>query len=443
MTANTPTFNAGRAWLVTAISIICSICIAFVTFKAMTAAPYMMAYFQVDIGTYGAITSSVGLLTIVGSIPVGFLLAKMGPRRLMIMVLAGCAISGYLQIACVGAGFMVFMWLGGIAGFFYGMWAACGPMLVTAWFPAEQRGMPNSISTIWISLAMMIILNISAPLFAMAGGTPENPEPIGFLNIFWLMSILLTICVVLCIFFVRMPKPENSFLEAVPEGGEQKKSKFTDGFKNLGTWMLLLIFLAYGFVTASYGNYFPTYLTAPVVSDDPLVAGGGLGMDFLAANSMSSITTYVMIAVNIIWGFVLVKIPNRRYNFLVIIMAAGLGILSLFMFSMPSEGFIPTWQILYGVFSQLFPPVCFAMLPEMANSPDELSASIGIVVFISMVAGTATAITIGAVTAAGGWGACFWVMLVLLVIAVLAAVILLPFYRKKFNERHGAATVAA
>ena len=183
MTTTTPTFKAGQAWLVTIISILASLGMALSTFKAMTTVVYMMTTFGIDIGTYGSVTSAIGTLSIIGSIPAGAMLAKLGPKRLMIICLAAGALSAYLQIfTCAmfaaDGNFLMWMVMGVLGCFFYGMWTVNGPLLTTAWFPNEKRGLPNSISTAWVSLAMMLLLTVSAPLVALGGDSPY-----AFLNI--------------------------------------------------------------------------------------------------------------------------------------------------------------------------------------------------------------------------------------------------------------------
>ncbi len=434
MSATAPTFKKGQAWLVTIISILCSLVVAMVTFKAISTAPLMMQYFGVGIAEYGSVTGIVGALAIVGAIPSGIALAKMGPRRLMILIMVISIISTFLQIIMINAGasFVAFMAVGGLGAFVYGMWTVNGPMLVTAWFPAEKRGLPNSISTAWVSVAMMIILLVSTPLFMIAGIDPSTGtvNPYGFIYVWWMIAILLIISLILCLIFVRMPKPENSFLEAAPQAEGQKKAKFSDGLKLPAVWMLIIMFLVYGFITAAYGNYYPTYLNSPVEQS-------GLGMDLGSANLLSSVTTYVMLAMNFIWGFVLNKIPNKGYGVLNLVISILTGLVGIAMFNMPNVGIVAPYLIIYGIVSQMYPPVCFAMLPEVVDSPEQLSAGMGVLAIFSNLAGVMATILVGIVQGAfGTWQSLTLLMVIFTIATIVAALVFMGIYRKKFAQKH-------
>ncbi len=441
-TAAQPTFKAGQAWLVIIITIICSLSMAMVTFKGLSTAPLLMEYFSVDIGSYGTITAAIGAVAIIGSVPSGIILAKLGPRRLVILCLAVGAASAYLQIigaAIPGIDYLTFMLMGVPGSFVYGMWTVNGPFLTTAWFPAEKRGLPNSISTAWVTLAMMIVLNVSTPLFSIDGINPETGDVYasGFIYVWWAIAILMTICVVLAFIFIRMPKPENNFMVGM-EGGQQNKGSIIAGFKNFGVWMIIVMFLLYGFVTAAYGNYYVTYL-----NDD--VAAGGFGMSVGDSNLLSSVTTYVMLAMNFLYGFLLNKIPHKHYGTFSLIITILTIIVAFAMFNLPGVGFVAPFLIVYGIVSQMYPPVCWIMLPEITDSPEEFSAASGVVSVIANVAGVLATAVVGVVQGAfGTWQSITIPYAVLSVLGLIAAIIFIPFFKKKYAQhRAGEAAPAA
>ncbi len=422
MTETTPIYNPKKAWLATGIVILVAVFAAMVTFRQMTVVPLMMEYFNVSVGTYGNMSALVSLTTLIGALASGPLQAKIGPRKLMIICLILFILSLGLQIIAgyMNFDFVTFMVLNVFGSIAYGAWMTAPPVIIAAWFPAEKRGLPNSISATWISFAMLIILVVSNPLVALSGDSS-----FGWINIWWMIFILMVIGLVLVLVFGKMPTAENDFMEKVPEG--QPRAKMSDGLKNSGVWMLILMFLTFGFATAAFGNYFPTYLNAEV-------AQGGLGVDLEEANNLTSISTYVMVIVGFVWGFVLNKIPNRRYDLLMFIVILLTALSGIIMFILPNTAVIVPYMIFYGVISRLFPPVCFVIVPEICRSQEEVSVSVGILSVISNLIGTvATSICGSFVDIFGNWNSIVIPNIIFAIIGIIAGIALFPIYKKKFT----------
>ena len=339
-------------------------------------------------------------------------------------------VSLVLQIwgAYAQVDFTVFMWLNLFGSIAYGAWMTAPPVVIAAWFPNEKRGLPNSISATWISFGMMLVLTFSMPLVGLSGD-----DPMGWINIWWGILILMCIGFVLVLIFGRMPKAEESFMETAESTGE--KVSMADGLKNSGVWMLIIMFLTFGFATAAFGNYFPTYLNA-----DPSM--GGFGIDLTEANGYTSISSWVMIVTGFVWGFVLNAVPNKHYdklNLVVIILTAACGVT---MFILPSTGFIVAFMVIWGIISRTYPPVCFTILPEITKSQEECSVATGILSVVSNLIGTA-ATSICGMCAAVSWNTIWIPSAIFAVLGIVAGVLLIPIYQKKFAERHANDALAA
>ncbi|MGI6216236.1 MAG: MFS transporter [Coriobacteriales bacterium] len=443
MAETAPVYNAKRAWLVTVMVVIMATFAAIVTFRQMTVVPLMMEYFQVDIGTYGNVSALVSLFTLVGALVSGPFQAKYGPRLLMLICCILFFVSVALQIWAAYAGFpfVVFMFLNVFGTLAYGAWMTAPPVVIGAWFPAEKRGLPNSISATWISFGMLIVLTTSTPLVEMGGDSP-----LAWVNIWWMLFVLMIIGFVLILIFGKMPGPENSFLPKAEETGE--KAKMSNSLKNSGIWMLILCFFCFGFATAAFGNYFPTYLEAPATAyTDPttgiVTAGGGFGMDMAEANSLSSICSYVMVVMGFVWGFILNKIPNKKYNTLNLWVMIFTAIAGVIMFDLPGSGAVIAYMFFYGIVSRLFPPVCFTILPEICKNQEEVSMGTGVLSLVSNLIGTlATSICGTMVAVTSNWNSLFWPNLFFGIVGLVAAIALMPIYRKKFAAKHQLDAVA-
>jgi len=444
MTATTPTFKAGKAWLVAAVVIIAATFAAIVTFRQMTVVPLLTAYFGIDVAEYGNVSAIVSLFTLVGALASGPLQVKIGPRMLMIVCFILFLIGTGLQtVAALGGwGFIPFMGVNIFATIAYGAWMTAPPIVIAAWFPAEKRGLPNSINATWISFGMLIVLTVSQPLVEMGGD-----NPLAWLNIWYMLIILMIIGLVILILFARMPKPDNDFMEKAADTGE--KAKMGDALKNPAVWFLMFMFIAFGFGTAAFGNYFPTYLQAPTEAIvDPatgiVTPGGGFGVDPGTANTWSSWSTYVMIIVGFLWGFVLNAVPNKHYdklNLFVMIVTCAAGCI---MFVLPSAAIVLPFMIFWGFASRLFPPVCFVIVPEVTKNQEEASVAVGAMAVVSNLIGTIATSVCGMIAVgAATWNACLWPNVLVSVIGIVCAVLLMPIYAKKYAAKHSTENVAA
>ncbi len=426
MTDESPIFEAKKAWLATSTVIIAGIFAAMVMYRQMSVVPLLMEYFGVSVGTYGNVSAIVGLFTIVGALVSGPFQAKFGPRRTMIvcLILFTLTMSFQLLVAYLAPNFILFMAFGVFGYMAYGAWMVVPPVIIAAWFPSEKRGLPNSISTAWISFAMLILLTVSNPLVALAAD-----ESFAWINIWWMILILLLIGLVLVLLFGKMPSAEHNFMEKIPEGAS--KAKMRDSLKNSGVWMLILMFLSFGFTTAAYGNYFPTYLSASVDQ-------GGFGIELSDANSLSSISTYIMVVVGFLWGFVLNKVPNKRYNTLILVVMVLTVINGVAMFALPSASLLIPYLIYYGIVSRVFPPVCFVIVPEISETQEEISLSIGILsVFTNLMNSVANGLCGTLVDVTGTWNSIVIPSSIFGLIAIVAAVGLFSIYKRRAKDHQG------
>ncbi len=432
MAASAPVYNAKKAWLVAIVVIIVATFAGIVTFRQMTVVPLLTAYFGVGIAEYGNVSAIVSLFTLVGALASGPIQAKFGPRKLMIWCVILFFISTLLQVICAYAGssFEVFMFANLFGTLAYGAWMTAPPIVISMWFPSEKRGLPNSIAATWISFAMLIVLTVSNPLVALGGG---DANPLAWVNIWWFLLILMAVGFVLLLVFAKMPGAENNFLEK--QDPNAPKAKMSDGLKNGGCWMLMLLFIAFGFGTAAFGNYFPTF-----AADDPTM--GGLGMSLADANAATSVSSYVMVIFGFVWGFILNVIPNKHYDILNLVVIILTGVAGCMMFVLPGVGAVIPFMVFWGLVSRLFPPVCFTIVPEISSSMAEASVITGLLSLVSNLVGTAATAIVGN-CAAAGWGTALMPNIVVTIIGIVAAVILIPIYRKKFAARHANDEVAA
>lgn len=210
-----------------------------------------------------------------------------------------------------------------------------------------------------------------------------------------------------------------------PEDAGKPKASLIDGLKAPGTWLILIMFFMFSFLTSSFAGFFPTYLQQD------------LGMDMVSANSVTSVATIANIVAGIAGGFLLNRIaPSKRsvYLFVVTIL---IGVCGIAMYNMPGIAMVIPFCIVYGLISQLFPPTAYAIAPETAYSPDTVSGTLGVITFGSNLAGACgTFITSVVMTAFGNsWQAATIPNALFAVLAVVAGAALI-LYMKKRSQQH-------
>jgi MFS family permease len=450
MTATAPVFKPGRAWLVTILQILGSIGFGLGMYKAMTTMTLMITYFRIDFTLYGSLTGVISLCALITAIPGGLIMAKIGAKNLALTCLGlGCLgnlMPTILLLACGRETNFVLMTCLGIPSMLgWGAMSVAGTALVSAWFPPKKRPLPMGCCGMFASLSMLMVQFLSAPLIGMAsyeGFTEEEiafcygQSPAGVVTVTVAFTIYITVVTILCFIFMKDPKPENSFLGATAAdesaGGQgYDVGKSSDGFKNLGVWLCVIVFFCYSWCSMSYANYWPTY-----IESDPSM--GGFSVEPVTANMFTTAVSYSMIAVSLVVGFLLTKINRGHWWILLLIVMLCICFNDVFMFDIPNAGWFIPVLIVYGCTSELWPIITYTLVPEFVDSPKALGAALGLVSFMLNITGT-IANTINGIIVDNqvymgvGWHALATPLRILAVVVIIAGVALIFTWRKRWD----------
>ena len=340
----------GRAWAAGLASIFATLCFACSQFKVTSTMVFIMDGWGVSLATAGLLmTLSSGTVMLV-ALPGGAILQKLGPRKTLLGVIAfGILFNAMGALASSFAVLAVSRFLEGLC---LGLITIVTPAVIAQSFPAEKRGLPMALFSLWVPAGMLCILNICnfvTPLY----GWQAN---------WWVVAALLGVALVVCSLLVK-----DGADGALEEGGAVKTEPVVDGVqagerglwlrgvKSPGPWCLGIVFFSYSVGLGAYNTYFPTYLTQT------------FGMESAAANDIMSVSMMTMMLVGLIWGVVMNRVPNRFHGIMLVVSAALYCVAMAVQFNLPSLSLAIPVVTFVGLASQLVAPLIYDVLPETVD----------------------------------------------------------------------------
>ncbi|MBE6473037.1 MAG: MFS transporter [Coriobacteriaceae bacterium] len=407
-------FNAGKAWLVVIIAIIAQVTFAIGLMKVPANMGLVMAGFGVDPVAAGNLMNANGIVALIISLPAGMIMQRLGARNVLIAALAITMCGNLLGIFAGADNFSMLIASRAIEGFGYGMQVVTTPQLISEWFPAQLRGLPNGIDSIWFGIGQLVILNVAAQLPGVQEGV--------WLGSWWFTIICMAVLLVLVIIFVRSPSAQENQLEMeeAPEGSA--KASIVAGLASPTTWLLLFIFFLFGYVNSAFASYYPTYLQQD------------FGMDMATSNGMTSVATIAMLISGFVGGIILNKVKVTKRPMYLLILSVLVGIMGLVMFNLPSTDALIPFLVVFGFVLQLFPGTAYSVAPEAAASPETVPTTMGVLGIGQNFAGVfGTLITsLVMVNMGNSWQAATIPNGIFMVLGVVCAIAMVPLMKKQY-----------
>lgn len=418
----------GRAWAAGLAAIFTTLCFACSQFKVTSTMVYIMDDFGVSLATAGLLMTLSSVSVMLVSLPGGAILQRLGSRKTLLVIIALGVLFNVL--GAVSSAFVLLAASRFLEGLCLGMITIVTPAVIAQSFPAEKRGLPMAIFSLWVPSGMLCILNICnyvTPLY-------------GWQSNWWVVAALLAVALVICSLLVKDPKPElpdhaadmvQAFAE---EGGEGKRpeaaagaehapssggSLWLRGMKSLGPWCLGIAFFSYSVGLGAYNTYFPTYLTQT------------FGMEAAAANDVMSVSMAVMMVVGLLWGAVMNRVPNRYHGAMLVASTAIYCLAMVVQFNLPSVSLAIPVVIFVGAASQLVAPLIYDVLPETVD-PELVPVGMSIAAFGCGLGTVLTTVICGVfVETFGTWSSLVAPLAIFGLIGLLACVVVLRIQRKK------------
>ncbi|MGI6217006.1 MAG: MFS transporter [Coriobacteriales bacterium] len=421
-------FKSGKAWTVVIITILAQVTFAIGLMKVPSNMGLIMAGYGVDEVAAGNLMNANGIVALILALPAGLIMQRIGARNVLISAMAITIIGNLIGVFAGDTNFAMLLISRAIEGFGYGMQVVTAPQLISEWFPAQLRGLPSGIQSIWFSVGQLIMLNVAALLPGVQEGS--------WIGSWWFTIIVMAVVLVLVIILVRSPEPEyNQLVDATnaasaevdPETGkpvEKKKPSIVSGLSSATTWLILVVFFLFGYVNSAYASFYPTYLMQD------------FGLDMGTANSLTSIATIAMLIAGIVGGFILNKIKVTKRPIYLLVLTVLVGVMGLIMFNIPDTGVVPVFLAVLGFVFQLFPGTVFAVAPEAAKTPETVPATMGVLGIGQNLSGLmGTLISSLFLTSMGSWQACTIPNGIFMALSVICAIVMIPLMKKQYAKR--------
>lgn len=418
----------GRAWAAGLAAIFATLCFACSQFKVTSTMVYIMDDFGVSLATAGLLMTLSSVSVMLVSLPGGAILQRLGSRKTLLGIIALGVLFNVL--GAVSASFVLLAASRFLEGLCLGMITIVTPAVIAQSFPAEKRGLPMAIFSLWVPSGMLCILNICnyvTPLY-------------GWQSNWWVVAALLAVALVICSLLVKDPKAESpdqeldAAKESAEQGGEDKRlegvagaegepaaggSLWLRGMKSLGPWCLGIAFFSYSVGLGAYNTYFPTYLTQT------------FGMEAAAANDVMSVSMAVMMVVGLLWGAVMNRVPNRYHGAMLVASTAIYCLAMVVQFNLPSVALAIPVVVFVGAASQLVAPLIYDVLPETVD-PELVPVGMSITAFGCGLGTVLTTVICGVfVETFGTWTSLVAPLAIFGLIGLLACVVVLRIQRKR------------
>ncbi len=395
--------NLRKGWVSATALIVVGVLTAIQYGKVAPCLPDMMERLGISVSDGGLLMSAFALSALVMAIVGGVLIDKFGVRSIGI---AGLAVSlagnivGLFEVPVA-----VLMLTRVLEGIGYGVISVCGPVVISAWYSPEKRGIASGFWGSYVGAGVLVAMVSANPL--LASGT--------WMNMWTFALITLGIAFLLFLLFVRMPPQDERQDADVRE--ENSEASLLKGFLAPGAVLLGLMFLLLDFGLDSFNNFSVTYLNEY------------LGFEYGSANLISTIGCITMILGSLVGAVVLAKSKNRGLVLLVTIVLST----ACFFLQFRLEGDFMVMLVYQSIAAAIYgalPAMFYALVPEVATSRKTVGAAVAVVILGQNVGTLIGPTIVGMVVDASSWATSATVMGVVSCISIVAAVI----YMKKFQK---------
>lgn len=311
---------------------------------------------------------------IVLAIPAGGLIAKFGPRKVFIAVVAAMICGNVIGAFSLG-NYTLLLLSRVIEGCSFAFVSIAGIVFINMWFPDKNTGLFVGIFMTFASIASVIALNTALPIVL----------GLGLASAWWITAAISLIFEILFISIVKeAPAPTG-------ESAEQPKASIAPILKNGRVLSMSMVALSVGFVLYFFLNNYPTVFTSVY------------GLEPANANFLGSMNGMFGIPFCIVGGFIVDRLGVKRTPWL---MVTSFVFLALACFAVAS--FSNNLLIVHTLLTAAFPGLILTsynfIVPTCVSSPIQIGYGIGLVnVFYNIGIFIGSPIVLYAVQGTGDW----------------------------------------
>lgn len=339
------------AWVVLLAVFIASVAAPINQFKVPPVMPALITEFGLTMTLAGLLMSIFSFAGLVLAFPAGAILAKLGPRKTCIVALAAIIGGSYWGSGAGTADQLLASRTFEGAGM--AILGVCAPVIISAWFPPNRRGLPLGIWSAWVSTGVIVMMNAS-PLVTPAGEWMQT----------WQLGTWIAMAA-LALFYLLYRKPPQHHTTS-ETNGPSMKAMFGEALRIRDVWLISIALFCFNIMVLAMGTFFPTFL----------VKAHGLGMK--QADFYASLPNMVMLLSCPLGGWIADKTGARKAIFSSCL--ALIGIWWLVIFHTP----VAAIPLLMGVFGLLAGPIITTIItamPDAVKRPELLGFGMALLMF--------------------------------------------------------------
>lgn len=401
-----------KAWLMVFVAILSALSCAITFLKIPPTMVIIMQTFGVSLTVVGLTMAVATIAQVIVTLPFGVLIAKIGPKKTMFIVLA-MGVIGNVIGAC-STDYNMLLVGRAFDGACFGVASIVVPPIISMWFPPQKRGLPMGLFSVWVAFSMLIVFNVANPIvvaFTWKG--------------VWWFSCILTIVVGLIFAVVfKYPKEGEGSGESLALGENEQKPSLSAGFKSVAVWIIAISFFFFTLLFSIFNNFYSTYLVQ------------GAGLDLGAANKLYIFAIIGMTIGGIISGAILNKLSPKYYVLFLITSFVMVGICAFFEFKITSPSALVPFLLIAGFIYMLSVPIVFTLGASLAKRPEEVGPIMAVINFAMGAAGVVSSLIVGPLVAAcGGWSGLSLPLIVFALLGIIGCLILQKNYAKNFIDK--------
>lgn len=376
-------YNPRVAWL----ALVGGIAIYFVNSAAQYKIPPILLELNdalgLTIAQSGWLMSIMSLLGLILALPAGFIIMRLGVKWTTVIA-ASVQLVGSL-IGTFADGFALMMVSRALEGISLGLCNVVSFAVVTAFFPPEKRGVPNSLVTALYTLSVFMMMNVAVPL----------TDAFQWQGVWWLVNVLSVAAVLAALFLIPKKSEEIDFGENADSAAPKERVDYRKLLTNRSIWIVPLIFVFFNIGYYGISTYMPTYLVE------------GVGADQATANLAVSWNSLAGLPAALLIGFVLnkLKIPHRKY--VAVVTMVALAVCYFSAFAMPTVESAAFLLVFMGFICTFIPITLYTIGPDIFPSAAYAAIILAIVTFGQNLGMTLGPLVVGyLVEWFGDWAAC-------------------------------------
>ena len=340
-------------WTLWAVMYFAAVCVSFSQLKFVTFIGALIGTMNLsNPGNIGYLMSVFAIAGIILSIPGGFILGKLGPKKLLMCLMVSLLLGNFIGAFAIES-FQLMLVSRVLEGVAFAMIIMVGIVLISGWFAGTKIvGTAIGLFVTFPALAAGIILNVSTPI----------SNALGMQSMWLIVGALVLLALILVAVVIPNPAPASDDKGGAP--AEAEKPSLSEAASNVKIWFMAI---CQGCVAFVLFTYIPIY---------PRLFSDFYGLPPATANFYASLNGWFGIPFCVLAGVIIDKFKNAPLLiFISFICLAAVNFAATLLG--PSTYVLHT--LLVAIFTGLTISAVLVVAPIAAKRPSLIGYSIAIV----------------------------------------------------------------